>query len=242
MNLNNIIFLDIETVPLTESQNELPPALAELWADKCDQLRKRSPERYGTDDNADEMFHEAGIFAEFGKIVCISVGFIHQKAGKNCFRVKSFYGNDEHKLLTEFADLLNNFCMKNPLCNLCGHNSKEFDIPYIARRMLINGISLPDILNVAGKKPWECKFIDTMDLWKFGDYKHYTSLKLLCAVFNIKTPKDDIDGSQVANVFYKEKDVERIAKYCEKDVVATAQVFLRLSGKDIIDEENIEHV
>ena len=109
MNLNNIIFLDIETVPLTETQNELPPALAELWADKCDQLRKRSPERYGTDDNADEMFHEAGIFAEFGKIVCISVGFIHQKAGKNCFRVKSFYGNDEHKLLTEFADLLNNF-------------------------------------------------------------------------------------------------------------------------------------
>jgi hypothetical protein len=167
------------------------------------------------------------------------VGLIVDKGGKLSFRVKSFAGEDESKLLTDFADMLTKFSNK-PNANLCAHNGREFDFPFIARRMLINGIKIPQILNVAGKKPWDVKFLDTMELWKFGDYKHYTSLNLLAYIFDIPTPKDDIDGSQVAEVYYKEKNLERIVKYCEKDVLAVAQLFLRYCNLPIIDPTNIE--
>lgn len=235
IDINKILFLDVETAPLKATYSELDPNLAQLWDEKTELMRKRAPERYGEECTGESMFHEAGIFAEFGRIVCISVGLIR---GPH-LREKSFYGEDEKRLLTDFAALLNNY-YSDYSSYLCGHNSKEFDIPFIARRMLVHGIPLPDILNVAGKKPWECRFIDTMDLWKFGDYKHFTSLKLLCAVFGIPTPKDDIDGSQVAGVFYNDKDYDRIAKYCEKDVLATVQVYLRMNGLETIKEENVE--
>ncbi len=228
----DILFLDIETVPQFESYNQLSDEFKPLWDKKA---KKISSE----DDSPEEIYQRAGIYAEFGKIICISVGLIVSKDGKPFFRVKSFASQNEFELLTDFVDMLNKFSAK-PNATLCAHNGKEFDFPYIARRCLINGIKLPKILDIAGKKPWEVMFLDTMELWKFGDYKHYTSLNLLTHVFNIPTPKDDIDGSQVAEVFYKEKDLDRIVRYCEKDVLAVAQLFLRYKNEPIIDSNNIE--
>lgn len=240
--LQRIMFLDIETVPQTSDFSELPADLAHLWEDKFNLIHKRMPEKYAEETTPAEGFNtSAGIYSEFGKIVCISVGFIFFQDNEMHFRTKSFCGDDEKQLLTDFSDLLTKFCTTREH-TLCGHNIKEFDIPYICRRMLINSIKLPAILNISGKKPWEISFIDTLELWKFGDYKNYTALKLLTAVFGIPTPTDDIDGSQVAEVYYKEKDVNRIAVYCQKDVVATAQVFLRLNGMDLIKTDNIQFI
>lgn len=240
--LQKIMFLDIETVPQTGDFSKLSDELAHLWEDKFNLIQKRMPEKYGADTTADDGFNNsAGIYAEFGKIVCISVGFIHYQANKIHFKTKSFAGDNEQLLLEEFIALIAKFCTTKEH-TVCGHNIKEFDIPYICRRILINGLNLPPIFQIAGKKPWEINFIDTLEMWKFGDYKNYTSLKLLTAVFGIPTPKDDIDGSQVADVFYKEKNVARIATYCQKDVLATAQVYLRLNGLKLIENENIEHV
>ena len=240
--LQKIMFLDIETVPQTSDYSELSSELAHIWEDKYSLLQKRMPEKYRDETTAAEAFNSsAGIYSEFGKIVCISVGFVHFQGVEMHFRTKSFAGDDERLLLIEFTHLIAKFCTTKEH-TLCGHNIKEFDIPYICRRMLINGLTLPTIFQIAGKKPWEISFIDTLELWKFGDYKNYSSLKLLTAVFGIPTPKDDIDGSQVASVYYNEKNLKRIATYCQKDVLATAQVFLRMNGFDLIKEDNIEHV
>jgi predicted PolB exonuclease-like 3'-5' exonuclease len=240
--LQKIMFLDIETVPQTADYTELSSELAHLWEDKFNLIHKRMPEKYGEETTAADGFNSsAGIYSEFGKIVCISVGFIHFQGEEMHFRTKSFCGDNEKLLLNDFLQLIGKFCTTKEH-TLCGHNIKEFDIPYICRRMLINGLTLPAIFQIAGKKPWEINFIDTLELWKFGDYKNYTALKLLTAVFGIPTPKDDIDGSQVAAVYYKEKNIKRIALYCQKDVVATAQVFLRLNSMDLIAETNIEHI
>jgi len=238
--LQKIMFLDIETVPQTSDFSELPAELAHLWEDKFELIQKRMPEKYTEETTAAEAFNNsAGIYSEFGKIVCISVGFIHFQENEMNFRTKSFSGSDEKLLLTDFTQLILKFCTSKEQ-TLCGHNIKEFDIPFICRRLLINGLQLPPIFQISGKKPWEISFIDTLELWKFGDYKNYTALKLLTAVFGIPTPKDDIDGSQVAHVFYKEKDIDRISLYCQKDVLATAQVFLRLNGLDLISSKNIQ--
>jgi len=240
--LQKIMFLDIETVPSVSDFSELPGELMHLWEDKYAILQKRIPEKYNDTTTPAEAFNSsAGIYSEFGKIVCISVGFIHYQGTEMNFRTKSFSGNNEKQLLSDFLDLINKFCITKEQ-TLCGHNIKEFDIPFICRRILINGLQLPFIFQISGKKPWEISFIDTLELWKFGDFKNYTALKLLTAVFGIPTPKDDIDGSQVAHVYYQEKDIERISLYCQKDVVATAQVFLRLNGLDLIKSENIQFI
>ncbi|MCG8582384.1 MAG: 3'-5' exonuclease [Bacteroidales bacterium] len=231
--VEDIMFLDIETVPQEAGFDNVTPELKELWEKKSAYFRSE-------DESPADVYGRAGIYAEFGKIVCISVGVISARGGKRIFRVKSFAGDNEEVLLSDFAQMLSHFA-RDIHKNICGHNAKEFDFPFIARRMLINGVKLPPILDVAGKKPWEVKFLDTMDMWKFGDYKHYTSLNLLTTIFNIPSPKDDIDGSQVASVFYEENDVERIARYCEKDVLATAQLFLRFKGEDLIEEDAVEH-
>ncbi len=231
----NVLFIDIETVPQHETYEQVDPTLQKLWDKKAAYFLKE-------DQAAADVYQRAGIYAEFGKIVCISAGVIYYVKGEMHFKVKSFANHDEKVLLTEFADMLDNFMGKSPDRNLCGHNAKEFDFPYIARRMLINGLRLPQALNIAGKKPWEIRYLDTLDLWKFGDYKHYTSLNLLTTIFNISSPKDDIDGSQVAEVYYKENDLDRIAIYCEKDVLATAQLLLRFMGKPLIEEEYFERV
>ncbi len=229
LDLNNVLFLDIETVPAYPDFENLPEIMKKLWEKKAEQLRRNDP-----DQTADTLYSRAGIYAEFGKIVCISCGFANGKE----FRLKSFYGDDEKIFLNEFKQLLNtHFNEKFHL--LCAHNGKEFDFPYIARRMLVNMIELPDIINLAGKKPWEVRHIDTMELWKFGDYKHYTSLELLAAIFNIPTPKDDIDGSMVGHVYWQEQDLERIVKYCQKDVITIAHLLRKYLGMNLLKEEEI---
>ena len=226
--LQKILFLDIETVPEVENWDELSDTMKKLWTEKTQWQRKE-------EINPEDFYHDrGGIMAEFGKIICISCGLILENG---LFRVKSFYGNDERRLLLNFAELLENK-FNTPYHVLCAHNGKEFDFPYIARRMIINQVELPTILNMHGKKPWEINHLDTLELWKFGDYKHYTSIKLLAEVLGIPTPKDDIDGSQVAEVYYKERDLERIRIYCEKDTLTVAQIFRRLRYEPLLKMEN----
>jgi hypothetical protein len=233
INLENILFLDIETVPCEDKFNSLDPEWQQLWEQKTQYQRK--------DEYTPEDFYErAGIWAEFGKIICISVGYFTFKGDIRHFRVTSFFG-DEKKILNDFSNLMNNH-FNQPQHLLCGHNAKEFDIPFIARRMIINSISIPNKLNLFGKKPWEVPHLDTLELWKFGDYKHFTSLKLLSKVLGIPTSKGDIDGSQVGHVFYVEKDIDRIVTYCEKDTIAVAQVFLRLRREELLVDDEILHV
>jgi len=229
----NILFLDIETVPQKPSFGELPEKFRYFWEKKAERIRDE-------DESAEDVYHRAGIYSEFGKIVCISVGVLKNgTVSKYGFRVKSFYGSDEKKLLQGFSEMVKRFSSKEDP-RLCAHNGKEFDFPYIVRRMLINRLPVPEILNVPGKKPWEVPFLDTMELWKFGDYKNYTSLDLLTYIFDIPTPKDDIDGSMVGKVFWEENDVERIVHYCEKDTQAVAQLFLRFKGEQLVEEQDIE--
>lgn len=230
----HLLVLDIETVPQYPSFEKLPEPWKVLWTDK---ISKTMPENIP----APEMYEQrAGIQAEFGKIICISTGFFYKdKAGRLCFRLKSYAHEDEKMLLTEFTQKLESFYKVTPDFNFAGHNIKEFDIPYISRRMLINQLPLPSFMQFSGKKPWETNLIDTMQLWKFGDYKNYTSLKLLAACLGIATPKDDIDGSRVKEVYYKEKNLPRIVEYCQKDVIATAQIFLRFQNLPLLPQENI---
>ncbi|MBT9186865.1 3'-5' exonuclease [Zobellia russellii] len=233
INLEHILFLDIETVPEQPNFDALDEEKKELWEQKSRYQRKE-------DYTAEEFYDRAGIWAEFGKIVCISVGYFRVNGETKTFRTTSFYG-EEDKLLKEFKNLLNgHFSSTKHL--LCGHNAKEFDFPYIARRMIIHGIELPYKLNLFGKKPWEIPHLDTMELWKFGDYKNFTSLKLLSNILGIPSPKQDIDGSMVREVYYEEKDLDRIVTYCELDVVTTAQVFLRLRGDELLDDSNIKSI
>lgn len=233
INLNNILFLDIETVPEEENFNSLDAEMQSLWDLKTHYQRK-------DDFSAEEFYERAGIWAEFGKIICISVGFFTVKGDIRNFRVTSFFG-EEKKILKDFSNLINNH-FNQPQHLMCGHNSKEFDIPFIARRMIINQMPIPDKLNLFGKKPWEIPHLDTLELWKFGDYKHFTSLKLLTKILGVPSPKGDIDGSHVAHVFYVEKDIDRIVTYCEKDTIAVAQVFLRLRREDLLIDDEIIHV
>jgi predicted PolB exonuclease-like 3'-5' exonuclease len=225
--LHNLMVLDIETVPQYCTFDQVPEHIQKLWDLKTQYNRKEA--------TAGEFYDRAGIWAEFGKIICISVGIFTK--GKNTgLRVKSFFSGDEKELLIKFADLLHS---QPSSLILCAHNGKEFDFPYICRRMLINGIIIPPQLEMSGKKPWEINHLDTMELWKFGDYKNFTSLSLLAAIFNIPTPKDDIDGSQVGHVYWVENDLKRIAVYCQKDVVATAQLIRRYRGEELITDDCI---
>ena len=246
--LDRILFFDIETVPGVASLADFSPEMQHLWNEKFESLQRRMPDRFTPDETADYALRNGGgIFSEFAKIVCISVGYIYSdKDGNRLMRTRSFADDDEAKILRDFAAMLADFQKKRKIKKggllLCGHNIKEFDVPFICRRMLVHGMPLPPVLDVAGLKPWETPYLDTLELWKFGDYKSFTSLKLLCALFGIATPKDDIDGSQVATVYYEQHDLPRIAIYCEKDVVATAQVFLRLNAMPLLDPANVTHV
>ncbi len=233
INLNHILFLDIETVPEEEHFHSLDDEMKTLWEHKTQYQRK-------DDFSPEEFYDRAGIWAEFGKIVCVSVGYFVVKGDIRNFRVTSFFG-DEKKILRDFNNLLNNH-FNQAQHILCGHNAKEFDIPFLARRMIINQIPIPNKLNLFGKKPWEIPHLDTLELWKFGDYKHFTSLKLMCKILDIPSSKGDIDGSQVGYVFYVEKDIDRIVTYCEKDTIAVAQIFLRLRREDLLIDDEISHV
>ena len=231
IDFSKTLFLDIETVSQKKSYDQLSERMQKLWSHKAEQLNRDNTELTPAD-----IYDRAGIYAEFGKIVCISVGFFNEQR----FRLKSFYGHDEKALLNDFANMLNRY-YSAPDAQLCAHNGKEFDFPYIARRMLVNGIQIPKILQVAGKKPWETNFIDTMELWKFGDYKTFTSLDLLCAILDIPTPKDDINGSEVGRVYWQENDIERIKTYCQKDVLAIAQLMRRYNYMSLIPEDCVDY-
>jgi uncharacterized protein YprB with RNaseH-like and TPR domain len=232
--LNDILFLDIETVPQEERWSDLSQELQELFEKKTKYQRK-------DEFTAEEFYERAGIWAEFGKIICISVGYFVNVEESKQLRITSFFGDDEHKILTDFKVLLDkHFTKKSNV--LCAHNGKEFDFPFIARRMIVHRIDLPKKLNLFGKKPWEVPHIDTLELWKFGDYKHYTSLKLLTSILGIPSPKDDIDGSEVAKVYYIEKNIERIVTYCEKDTVAVAQILLRFNNEKLLENKDIVSV
>jgi len=232
IDLQNVLFLDIETVPQQPSYEEVTDErIKKLWDHKAERLKREE------EDTPKSLYPRAGIYAEFGKVVCISVGFFN--AGE--LRITSFYDHDEAKLLTDFARMLNRHYSELEH-RLCAHNGKEFDFPYMARRMLINGIELPALLDIAGKKPWEIKHLDTMELWKLGDYKNYTSLDLLTAIFGIPSPKDDINGADVWRVYWQDDDLERIKTYCQKDVVSLAQLFLAYQLKPMLQEADIVYV
>jgi DNA polymerase elongation subunit (family B) len=231
--LEDILFVDIETVSQKPDFQELNEIEQQLWEQKSAFLRKDG-------QTACSVYDRAAIYAEFGKIVCISVGYIIKNPENILsFRMLSFYDDDEFKLLNDFSQTLSKFAANRPNMQVCAHNGKEFDFPYIARRMLINKIQVHKKLDVAGKKPWEVPFIDTMELWRFGDYKSYTSLNLLTHVFGIPSPKDDISGAQVGEVYWKENDLQRIVRYCEKDVLSIAQLLLCYKNMNLIEAENV---
>lgn len=229
IDLQQVMVLDIETVPQYPSFNDLPLEFQQLWDQKT-RFQRRDGETPA------EFYVRGGILAEFGKIICISVGIFSTKTEKLNLRVKSFYGDEEKEVLQSFIDLLKK---QSDTLIFCAHNGKEFDFPYLCRRMLINSLQIPIQLNLHGKKPWEIMHLDTMDLWKFGDFKNYTSLKLLAAVLGIPSPKDDIDGSMVNEVYWKENDIERIRTYCEKDVITTARILLRFKSFALLSDEQI---
>lgn len=233
LHLEHILFLDIETVPQAESYDALDGETKALWEHKSRYQRKE-------EQTAEAFYARAGIWAEFGRIICISVGYFHITGAARTFRVTTFQGG-EQKLLQDFKNLVDAH-FNRPDHLLCAHNGKEFDFPYIARRMIIHGISLPNKLDLFGKKPWEVSHLDTMELWKFGDYKHYTSLKLMAHVLGIPSPKEDIDGSMVRDVFYEDKDLDRIVNYCELDVVTTAQVLLRMRNEPLLEDNEIKKI
>ncbi|HJX70993.1 MAG TPA: 3'-5' exonuclease [Bacteroidales bacterium] len=228
---DNVLFLDIETVPQYISYSEMPENLRNLWDKKASYLRKE-------EQTPEELYARAGIYAEFGRIICISIGIFDLKDKSRKLRIKSFFGDDEHQILAEFGHLLDGLSDRKTLM-LCAHNGKEFDFPYIARRMLVQEIPLPYLLDISGRKPWETNFIDTMELWKFGDHKHYISLELLTTTLNIPNPKDEIDGSMIAELYWKKNDFESIVTYCEKDVIAIAQLLLRYKGETLLKPEDI---
>lgn len=233
--LRDILFLDIETVACTDNFQSLDERLQTQWTRKAGFLKR--------DENItdEELFHQrAGIYAEFGKIICIVVGKLYEKeSGEIGLKTKAFFDHDEKRLLTEFKNMLDK--MEGTSVRLCAHNGKEFDFPYISRRMLVQGISLPTALNLSGRKPWDTPHLDTLELWKFGDYKHYTSLDLLAAIFNIPSSKSDMDGSQVNGVYYKDNNLEKIKNYCISDVIVLTQLFLKLKGITLVDTKNIVH-
>lgn len=225
-----VLFLDIETVSQSPDFKNLDEDWQALWEGKTKYQRQ--------DDTPEEYYPKrAAVMAEFGKVVCISCGYFATLDGKRCFRIRSFYGDDERKVLEDFANMLRKHFDREYL--LCAHNGKEFDFPYLSRRMVVHGIHLPNVLNTSGSKPWEVAHLDTMEMWKFGDWKSYTSIKLLAKLFDIPTPKDDIDGSMVGEVYWKERDLERIVTYCQKDTVTVARVFLKMEGLEGLSEDEI---
>ncbi len=231
-NLKNLLFIDIETVPQKGSFDELNVDWQHLWEEKTQRI---IPEN---ETPASFYFQRAGVMAEFSKIVCISTGYFNNDK----LRIKSFYGDDEKKLLQEFISTINQLEKANNKWSFTGHNIKEFDVPFICRRLLMNNLPIPEYLDFQNMKPWDTNLVDTFQYWRFGDYKNFTSLKLLAACLNVPSPKDDIDGSMVAEVYWKEKNLTRIVTYCQKDIVTVANIVLRFMNKEIIKEENIVFV
>jgi hypothetical protein len=230
--LRDILFLDIETVSMVERHQQLNERFKAQWARKASFLKRDEGQ---TDE---DLFQErAGIYAEFGKIIVVAIGkYVENESGELGLKTKSFANDNEKVLLEEFRNTLEK---TDPKTKLCAHNGKEFDFPYLSRRMLVHGVSLPTVLNLSGKKSWEIPHLDTMEMWKFGDYKHYTSLDLLLALFDIQSSKSEMDGSKVNDVYYREHNLNKIATYCVSDVVAIAQLYLKMKGLPLLESKNI---
>lgn len=232
--LNNLFIIDIETVPMVKDFSMLDENWQQLW---CDKASKSLTENISADESWNQ---KAGILAEFGKIICISTAFFYTNENReNCLRVKSISGDDEHQLLLDFIELCGKMLKHNKNYQFAGHNIKEFDIPYICRRILINKIALPQFFWLHDKKPWEVNYFDTLNWWKFGDYKNYISLHLLANVLQIPTSKSDIDGSKVQEVYYVEKNLQRIVNYCQRDVVVTAKIIQNFLGLPLLNDQNV---
>jgi len=230
--LKRILFIDIETVPVVPEFGQLSETMQALWTKKAKLLRTDNPE----DADPAKLFSDrGGIFSKFSKVVCIGIGSIieHEQTWK--IRLKSLCHDDEKVLLNNFSAILTRFHAVYKDLKFSGHNIREFDMPFLCRRMVINGIPLPEPMQLSGKKPWENPHIDTLELWKFGDYKHYTSLALLAEVLGIPSPKNDMDGSMVGSVYWQEKNLDRIAHYCLQDVLTSCRVLLQLCGRRDMD-------
>jgi predicted PolB exonuclease-like 3'-5' exonuclease len=231
--VENLLLIDIETVPCFPLFDDLTPAWKDLWQEK---VQRSLPENV----LAPEFYPQrAGVMAEFGKVICISIGYFKQEGPALQLRLKSFYGDDEKILLQDFISTISQMEAKNNNWNFCGHNIKEFDMPFICRRLLINGLPVPPYLDFQNMKPWETNIIDTFQYWRFGDYKNYTSLKLLAAALGVPSPKDDIDGSMVAGVYWNEKNLQRIVTYCQKDVLTTGNIVLRFKNMPLLTEAEV---
>jgi predicted PolB exonuclease-like 3'-5' exonuclease len=231
--LENILLIDIETVPQQPGFNLLSNNWQQLWEEK---VQKQLPDNVTA---ADFYAQRAGVMAEFAKIVCISMGYFTKQGDILQLRIKSFYDDDEKKILQDLIAMLNGVETKNNKWCFAGHNIKEFDIPFMCRRLLVNSLSIPAYLDFQNMKPWETNTIDTFQYWRFGDYKNYTSLKLLAAALGVPSPKDDIDGSMVATVYWHEKNIERIVTYCQKDVLTVANIILRFKNLPLLKEEQM---
>jgi DNA polymerase elongation subunit (family B) len=237
--IKNILFLDLETIASFGSYQELSPRMQQLWDKRAANLRRRSDNELLSD--AELYYSQAGISAEFGRIACIAFGGVYfTEHEEPALKVSSFSGDNEFEMLSSFKLLLEKYNQDQLV--LCAHNGKEFDFPFLCRRMLVNGIALPRSLQLAGKRPWEILHQDTMELWKFGDYKAHTSLDLLAAIFDIPGSKGEMSGDQVTRVYYEEKDLEKIARYCREDVVVLTQLYLKMHLQPTIKEENITRV
>ena len=227
----HIVFLDIETVPQYLHFDELSVPLRKLWEEKMNRQKLLKE-----NETIAESYSRGGLYAEFGKIICIVTGYFE----KGIFHLRTFSGDDEKALLTKFTQFIDNFSnYKKGHIQLCAHNGKEFDYPYIARRMIINSMRIPDILDNAGKKPWEVSLLDTLELWKFGDYKAYTSLNLLANILGLPSPKQDMDGSMVGTAYWKNHELEKIVQYCCNDVMTLANVYLRIKGDVTFNQEDV---
>ncbi len=239
--LKRCLFVDIETVSECAEYNDLTDVKKHLWDLKAQQLSRLLPLTDTPPDASSLYVEKAGIFSEFAKVVCISMGFLNFKDDAPTeIKIKSLFGDDEKAILEDFTKLLNSHFGDTETSRISGHNIKEFDIPFLCRRLVVHQIPFPAMLDISGKKPWQTTHIqDTMDMWRFGDYKSYTSLQLLAGTLGIDSPKDDIDGSMVGQVYWQDHDLERIAHYCQKDVVTVAQIMLRYAGLNLIGENNI---
>lgn len=241
--LKNTLFIDIETVSTSASYSDLNDRMQGLWAKKTSSVNRKPLSELTKQDLEDSYSDRAGIYSEFSKVVCISVGYLTGGHPDQKIRLKSFYGHDERKLLIAFSDMLDSHYKTPEHYHLCGHNIKEFDIPFLCRRMVVNAVQIPNMLDLVGKKPWEVKhLIDTLQLWKFGDYKNYTSLNLLTAIMDIPSPKDDIDGSEVGRVYWQDGDLPRIVRYCEKDVITVAQLALKWAGRPLLRDYEVDSI
>lgn len=245
IDIANVLFLDIETVSAQPDYDHLSTAFQELWQVKAHQVTRRYDEEMEEEEIAQAYTDRAAIYAEFGKIICISVGAVYRNRDDQSLRVrlKSFAGDNEAELLHDFSQLVTQYYNDPQKHYFCGHNIREFDMPYICRRMIVNQLPFPNSLQLAGKKPWELKhLLDTLDFWRFGDNKSFVSLKMLAALLDFPSPKEDIDGSQVGRVYWEEQDIDRISHYCERDVLATIQLFLRFKRMPLLDEEQVSHL